>query len=81
MNDEKSETTNDKDKQPSALAAGHGQPGQAGDLGGLLVDRQPRPGTIEIKGPPGMAVSVGGDERCTKIVLHLVIHEEGGWTP
>jgi hypothetical protein len=78
MNDKKNETTSDKDEQPSALGVGHGQPGQAGVL---LVDRAPRPGTIEIKGPPGMAVSVGGDERCTKIVLHLGIHEEGGWTP
>jgi len=81
MNDEKNETTSDKDVQPSALAAGHGQPDQAGDVGVLLVDRAPRPGTIEIKGPPGMAVSVAGDERCTKIVLHLVIREEGEWTP
>jgi hypothetical protein len=49
--------------------------------GVMLVDRPPRPGTIELRGPPGMAVSVGGDERSTKIVLHLRVDEEGAWTP
>ncbi len=49
--------------------------------GVLLRDRSPRPGTIEIKGPPGMAVSVGGNEWCTKIVIRLPIDQDGAWTP
>jgi hypothetical protein len=47
----------------------------------MLVDRPPKPGTIELKGPPGLAVSVGGDEWCTKIVLHLPVREEGVCRP
>ena len=54
--------------------------GESG-AGVMRVDRPPRPGTIELRGPPGMAVSVGGDGLCTKIVLHLAVDEEGAWTP
>jgi len=58
---------------------------RAEDLGSgpgvLLMDRLPRPGTIELKGPPGMAVIVAGNEWCTKIVIRLPIHQDGERTP
>jgi hypothetical protein len=49
--------------------------------GVLLIDRPPRPGTIELKGPPGMAVSVAGNEWYTRIVIRLPIHQDGAGTP
>jgi len=55
--------------------------GDESGAGVMLMDRPPRPGTIELRGPPGMAVSVGGDGVCTKIVIHLAVDEEGAWTP
>ena len=94
MNDEENKTKSANDGQPSADEAVRAEPGEVPnerppapqDLGGsdagvMLVDRPRRRGTIELKGPPGMAVSVGGDEGCTKIVLHLPFDEEGAWTP
>jgi hypothetical protein len=73
--DEQDKTTSDNEQAPRAKEA-------AGSDGGVLLrDRPPRPGTIELKGPPGMAVSVGGDEWCTKIVLHLLANDEGACTP
>lgn len=91
MNDEKNTTTSANEKQtrveedlraePGELANQRVKDGAERDRGIMLVDRPPRPGTIELKGPPGLAVSVGGDEWCTKIVLHLPDREEGGCRP
>lgn len=94
MNDEESKTKSADDGQPRADEAVRAEPGEvpnesppaSQDLGGsdagvMLVDRPPRRGTIELKGPRGMAVSVSGDEWCTKIVLHLPFDEEGACTP
>lgn len=91
MNDEKNTTTSANEKQsrdeeglraePGELADPQVKNGAERDRGIMLVDRPPRPGTIELKGPPGLAVSVGGDEWCTKIVLHLPAREEGACRP
>ncbi len=68
-------------EDPETDASRESKEGGESGAGVMLMDRPPRPGTIELRGPPGMAVSVGGDERCTKIVLHLRVDEEGAWTP
>ena len=94
MNDQEDRKKSANEEQPRADEAVRAEPGEVPnenppatkDLGGsdagvMLVDRPPRRGTIEIKGPPGMAVGVGGDEWCTKIVLHLPFNDEGGCTP
>jgi len=73
--DEQGTTTSENEQTSRAKEA------TESDVGVLLRDRPPRPGTIELKGPPGMAVSVGGDEWCTKIVLHLPVNDEGACTP
>jgi len=70
--DGEDKTTSENERPPRAVGA---------DPGVLLRDRPPRPGTIELKGPPGLAVSVGGDEWCTKIVLHLLVDDEGACRP
>lgn len=75
MNDEK-DKNKDESEQQSRVEAIHGEEAVGKADGVLVVDRLPKRGTIEVKGPPGMAVSVGGDERCTKIVLHLPVPEE-----
>lgn len=94
MNDEKNTTTSADKQQARAEEVLHAEPGELSaqadqrvkdgaerDRGIMLVDRPPRLGTIELRGPPGLAVSVGGDEWCTKIVLHLPVREEGACTP
>jgi hypothetical protein len=94
MNDEKNKTTSANEKQPGGEEDLRAEPGEIGtqadqrsrdgaerDRGIMLVDRPPKPGTIELKGPPGLAVSVGGDEWCTKIALHLPIGEERACRP
>ena len=80
MNDEKDNQKSDSEQQ-SRVEAIRSEEAVRNDGGVLLMDRPPKRGTIEVKGPPGMAVSVGGDERCTKIVLHLPVNEEGAWKP
>ena len=85
MNDEKNTTTSANEKQTRVEEDLRAEPGELAnqrvennaerDRGIMLVDRPPKPGTIELKGPPGLAVSVGGDEWCTKIVLHLPVRE------
>ncbi|MBL9099447.1 MAG: hypothetical protein JNL82_00735 [Myxococcales bacterium] len=45
--------------------------------GVLLIDRPVKPGTLELKGPPGMAVQVVGDQWSTKIVLIGFQSDEG----
>ena len=69
--DEEDKTASENERPPSAVE---------GHTGVLLRDRPPRPGTIELKGPPGLGVSVGGDEWCTKIVLHFLVSDEGACT-
>ena len=94
MNDQEDKTKNANEKQSRADEAVRAEPGEVSterppatkapggsDAGVMLVDRPPRRGTIEIKGPPGMAVGLGGDEWCTRIVIHIPFAEEGGWTP
>ena len=87
MNDEKNTTTSANEKQSMVEEDLRAEPGELAnqsaerDRGIMLVDRPPKPGTIELKGPPGLAVSVGGDEWCTKIVLHLPVREEGACRP
>jgi hypothetical protein len=87
MNDEKNTTTSANEKQSRVEEDLRAEPGELAnqraerDRGIMLVDRPPKPGTIELKGPPGLAVSVGGDEWCTKIVLHLPDREEGACRP
>ena len=97
MNGKKSKKPSDNEHQPRNQEAERAQQvgdpktdesrelsteeGAERGAGVMLVDRPPRPGTIELRGPPGMAVSVGGDGLCTKIVIHLAVDEEGAWTP
>ncbi len=45
----------------------------------LVVDRPPHPGTIEIKGPPGLSVSLTTDVGFTRVVLHLPQDPEDAW--
>lgn len=80
MNDEKDKTKDDNEQQ-SRVEAIHSEEAVGKADGVLLMDRPPKRGTIEVKGPPGMAVVVGGDEWCTKIVLHLPLNDEGAWKP
>ena len=94
MNDQEDKKKSASEEQSRAEEAVRAEPGEVPnegppattepdgiDAGVMLVDRPPRRGTIELKGPPGMAVSLSGDERCTKIVIHLAGGELGGWTP
>lgn len=94
MNDQEDKKKSENEQQPSADEAVRAEPGEVSDesppattepdgidAGVMLVDRPPRRGTIELKGPPGMAVSLSGDEWCTKIVIHLAVGDLGEWTP
>lgn len=94
MNNEKDEKKSASEKQPGGEEVVRAEPGRhpnpeaagAKEAGGndaevIVLERPLRPVRLELKGPPGMAVSVSGDERCTKIVLRLPMDEGGGWTP
>ena len=94
MNNQEDKKNSAEEEQPRGDEGVHAEPGEASnenppatkEPGGIdaevvLMDRPPRSGRIEIKGPPGMAVSVAGNEWFTKIVIRLPIHDEGAWTP
>lgn len=94
MNDERDDKQSANDQQPRAEDVVRAEPGQhpnpeapeakevsGREAGEIVLKRLLWRSTIEFKGPPGMAVSVGGDEWCTKIVIRLPLAEWGSWTP
>ncbi len=97
MNDDKNDKNDKKsakDQQPRAEEVVRAEPGQhpnpevpeakevsGRDAGEIVLERLRWRTTLEIKGPPGMAVSVSGDEWCTKIAMRLPMAEWRSWTP